>query len=189
MADHKRILVVDDDPQIRKLVVLSLEREGYRVDTAGSGDAMRNSLDSIVPDLVILDLGLPDVDGLTLAKEIRTGSDIPIIILTGKSDLVDRIVGLEVGADDYVTKPFNLRELVARVRSVLRRTYKYSTQNSSGRGRNTTAKFSGWKLDLTAYELTTPDGERIHLTNHEFGLLAIFVKNSNHVMSRDQLMN
>ena len=138
-------------------------------------------------DLVILDLMLPGEDGLTLARSLRSESGIGIIILTGRGETVDRIIGLEMGADDYLSKPFHLRELLARVKSVLRRVQ--SRISEAPAGTRTLARFAGWSLDLAGRELTSPGGEEVRLTTGEFDLLAAFVNNANQVLSRDRLLD
>lgn len=181
-----RILIVDDDERLRRVLSRYLAREGYSVREAADGDEMRSRLAGERPDLVILDLMLPDEDGLSLARELRAQSSIAIIMLTGKTDIIDRIVGLELGADDYITKPFDERELLARVRTVLRRTAKGigNEQNAAG----TSARFAGWQLDFVAHELTSPDGEQVHLTSSQFQLLASLVARPNRVMSREEIL-
>jgi two-component system, OmpR family, response regulator len=160
MPTGENILVVDDDERIRRLLTRYLGREGYLVREAGSVEEMRQCLAEALPSLLILDLMLPDGNGLTLAREIRARSDVPIIMLTGKSDTVDKVVGLEIGADDYVTKPFDQRELLARVRTVLRRAGTPSGLHAEGR-HITSARFAGWCLDLLAHELRAPSGEPV----------------------------
>jgi two-component system phosphate regulon response regulator OmpR len=187
MNDAQRILLVDDDPRLVRLLAQYLGREGYRVATAANGREMREQMADSQPDLVLLDLGLPGEDGLALTREIRVRSAIPIIILTGKAHTVDKVVGLELGADDYVTKPFDERELLARVRSVLRRAQAGGEASAPALGR--VAQFCGWQLDLTAQELTSPEGERVHLTSHEYQLLEAFVTRPHRVLSRDTLMD
>jgi DNA-binding response OmpR family regulator len=179
--------VVDDDVRICKLLNRYLAREGYKVSTAASGEQMRRVFDHDVPDLVILDLILPDEDGFTLARELRTWSDVGIIMLTGKTEQVDKIVGLEIGADDYLTKPFDERELLARVRSVLRR----APQTSRPRPEDdrSVAHFAGFTLNLAAHELISPIGDQVHLTNYEFQLLSALVLNANQVLDRDQILD
>jgi two-component system OmpR family response regulator len=137
-------------------------------------------------DLVILDLVLRGDDGLQLARELRSGSDIGIIMLTGRGETVDRIIGLEMGADDYLSKPFHLRELLARVRSVLRRGTTRGDRWARSRVR---MRFAGWSLDLASRELLSPTGEEVRLTTGEFELLAAFVNHANQVLSRDQLLD
>lgn len=182
------ILVVDDDPRIIRLVGQYLRQEDYQVETATNGREMRNRIAIHRPDLVILDLGMPGEDGLTLTREIRSSSDIPIIILTGKTHTVDKVVGLELGADDYITKPFDERELLARVRSVLRR-YRPLPVEAATPLNGAVACFADWKLDLTGHELTSPEGENVHLTSHEFLLLEAFITHPNRTLSRDTLMD
>jgi two-component system OmpR family response regulator len=182
--DH--ILIVDDHADIREMVQNYLEGEGFRVSAAHDGHSMRRIMAQGPVDLVLLDLILPGEDGLTLARNLRVGSDVGIIILTGRGETVDRIVGLEMGADDYLPKPFHLRELLARVKSVLRRA---SARVDSVQERPSSARFQGWQLDLTARELTSPRGEIVRLTTGEFDLLAAFVSNANQVLSRDRLLD
>jgi len=188
MIEAEHLLIVDDDIRICRMLGRYLEREGYRVSTAADGSAMWRRIDSDLPDLVILDLMLPGVDGITLARELRAKTDIGIIMLTGKDDTVDTIVGLEVGADDYVTKPFDNRELLARIHSVLRRMSDDANSNNAGFNNKDKVEFEGWHMDLNAYELVSPGGKKIKLTTQEFRLLAIFVQNAGHVLSRDQIL-
>jgi two-component system, OmpR family, torCAD operon response regulator TorR len=188
MPTGENILVVDDDERIRRLLTRYLGREGYLVREAGSVEEMRHCLAEALPSLVILDLMLPDGNGLTLAREIRARSDVPIIMLTGKSDTVDKVVGLEIGADDYVTKPFDQRELLARVRTVLRRAGTPSGLHAGGR-HITSARFAGWCLDLLAHELRAPSGESVYLTSTQFELLAALVKHPNRVLSREEILD
>jgi DNA-binding response OmpR family regulator len=186
MSDPDSILVVDDDPRILRLVSHYLRREGYSVHTATSAREAREQLSRLPPDLIILDIGLPGEDGFTFARDIRSQTNIPIIMLTGRSETVDKVVGLELGADDYITKPFEERELLARIRSLLRR-YQASPPASSKTGG--IARFADWRLDLTRHELFTATGENVYLTSHEFRLLQAFVLRPNRVLSRDQLMD
>lgn len=183
-ADH--IVIVDDQPEICELVYNYLSGEGYRVSTANDGPSMRRIMQQYEVDLVLLDIMLPGDDGLSLARQLRAQSDIGIIILTGRGETVDRIIGLEMGADDYLPKPFHLRELLARVKSVLRRA---SARSESTKPPPQSAMFNGWKLDLTSRELTAPSGEEVRLTTGEFDLLAAFVANANQVLSRDRLLD
>jgi len=186
MSDTDSILVVDDDPRILRLVGHYLQREGYSVRMVTSVDEAREQLCALPPSLVILDVGLPGEDGFTFAREIRSQSNIPIIMLTGRSETVDKVVGLELGADDYITKPFEERELLARIRSLLRR-YRVSPSASSKTGG--VARFADWRLDLTRHELFSSTGENVYLTSHEFRLLEMFVLHPHHVLSRDALMD
>ena len=182
------ILVVDDDQRLCDLLRRYLRGEGFRMLTALNGEQMRRHIEQGVPDLVILDLMLPGDDGLMLAKELRVHKELGIIILTAKGETVDRIVGLEVGADDYIAKPFDNRELLARIRSVLRRISLMAEVSEAGTGVKSVAYFSGWTLELGSHELVSPAGEHVHLTSNEFKLLAIFVKSSNRILNRDQLL-
>jgi len=185
MARAGSILVVDDDPRLCRLLARYLTAEGYSVRTAGTGRDMREMMALEEPRLVILDLMLPDDDGLTLAREIRARSDIGILMLTGKREPVDKIVGLELGADDYMTKPFDERELLARVRSILRRV---DPKDPHGQDEGSLLRFDGWTLDLAAYELTDPAGEPVELTAHEFELLAALASHAGRVLSRDAIL-
>ncbi|NLS08241.1 response regulator [Rhizobium sp. P32RR-XVIII] len=183
------LLVVDDDPRIRSMLKRYFEGEGFRVSEAENGTQLRQQLRDKI-DLILLDIGLPGEDGLTLAREIRASRQIAIIIVSGRADDVDRIVGLEIGADDYIAKPFNLREVLARVRSVLRRTQASvavrpaQTLNAAG-----ITRFDGWTLDHNRRELRTPAGKTITLTTGEFDLLAVFAKNPGRALTRDFLMD
>ncbi|HUB94402.1 MAG TPA: response regulator [Stellaceae bacterium] len=191
MEAREHILVVDDDPDICDLIREYLSGEGYRISTVNDGEAMRGLLERDPVALVILDLVLPGEDGLALARVLREHWDVGIIFLTGRGEIVDRIIGLEMGADDYLAKPFNLRELLARVRSVLRRVGQAGGAAGSGdHGGDgpVKARFAGWKLDLAARELLSPSGEQVRLTTGEFDLLVAFVRNANRVLSRDRLM-
>src|SRR5258705_5794591 len=188
MNDNGHILVVDDQREICDLVQEYLSGEGYRVSTAQDGGGMRKVMAQSPVDLVILDLMLPGEDGLTLARLLRQESSVGIIILTGRVETVDRIIGLEMGADDYLPKPFHLRELLARVKAVLRRA---STRNSEppGAPSRSRARFSGWNLDLSSRELFSPAGKEVRLTTGEFDLLAAFVNNANQVFTHDLLLD
>jgi DNA-binding response OmpR family regulator len=182
------ILIVDDDAKVRLLLRRCFEGEGYRVTEAASGADAVKLLGAGSFDLVTLDLTLPDVDGLTVGREIRARSEVPIIMVTGKGDTIDRVVGLEVGADDYIAKPFHLREVLARVRAVLRRT------GSRPGGSDATVKderltFEGWVLDVAKRELTSPAGGSCELTTSEFDLLKAFATHPKRVLSRDQIMD
>lgn len=193
MAKRSHILVVDDEADVRELLRNLLEPEGFTVSPAESGGRMRELLQTGDIDLVILDLGLPDEDGLTLTRELRRVSDMPVIILTGKGDEVDKVLGLELGADDYIVKPFPSRELLARVRAVLRRTETSQSKPGLGTGARRggalpIAEFLGWRLDTSARELHAPGGGLVHLTSVEFELLAALVRSPNIVLSRTHLL-
>ncbi len=186
-GDH--ILVVDDQKEICEVVQQYLSSEGYRVSVASDGPSMRKAFAQDPIDLVILDLMLPGEDGLTLARALREELSVGIIILTGRGETVDRIIGLEMGADDYLPKPFHLRELLARVKSVLRRvSARIGADEKQAPGR-LRARFAGWNLDLATRELVSPEGGEVRLTTGEFDLLAAFVNNANQVLSRDRLLD
>jgi two-component system, OmpR family, response regulator len=187
-ATTGHILVVDDQKEICEVVQQYLSSEGYRVSVANEGGGMRKVMAQGPVDLVILDLMLPGEDGLTLARELREESTVGIIILTGRGETVDRIIGLEMGADDYLPKPFHLRELLARVKSVLRRASSRA-QKEPPAGNRSRARFAGWHLDLATRELVSPEGGEVRLTTGEFDLLAAFVNNANQVLSRDRLLD
>lgn len=187
MADEQHhILVVDDDDQLRRMLRRCFEDEGYRVSEAVDQPGVTAALATGI-DLITLDLNLGGTDGLSIARHVRQGWDLPIIMITGKGDMIDRIVGLEIGADDYIAKPFHLREVLARVRSVLRR--------SGPRGQTTAPaaatriNFDGFVLDLARRELSGPDGAVIRTTSGEFDLLAILAQHPHRVLSRDQIMD
>jgi DNA-binding response OmpR family regulator len=175
------VLVVDDEPIVREVVVRYLEREGYRTLEAGHGDDARALLERQSPDLVVLDVMLPGADGLELCRWIRSRSELPVIMLTARGEEADRIVGLELGADDYVTKPFSPRELAARVRTVLRR-------SSAAGGPTERLAFGGLELDADTREVRR-DGAELKLTAKEFDLLWFLASHPRRVFSRDQLMS
>lgn len=182
------ILVVDDEADLRDTVCYLLTDAGYRATGAADGEAMRRCLIEHDVALIILDIGLGDESGLELALEVRKMSDVPIIMLTAKRAETDRVVGLELGADDYVTKPYSSAELVARVNSVLRRTRKSSNPSKKVAPKREIARFDGWELDLTARTLRSPDGRDVPLTAGEFDLLDAFVTHPDHVLSRAELL-
>jgi len=179
-----RVLVVDDDPAIREMLAEYLAEHGYAVAQAASGKEMRLELEREVPAAVLLDIGLPGEDGLTLARFVRERYDVAIIMVTGAGDVVDRVAGLEVGADDYIAKPFDPRELRARLKSVLRRVEKKDASAKPG------ARISIGRcvLDLKSRQLTDAKGNEVPLTAMEFDLLKAFIERPNQVLSRDQLL-
>lgn len=183
------LLVVDDDPRIRQMLIRYFEEEGYHVSAVADGRGMRDALQRNAIDIVLLDLILGGAeDGLMLAREVRARSDLPIIMLTGRDDVVDRIVGLEVGADDYIAKPFHLREVLARVRTVLRRHHPVPVQLVDGEGAEV-IRFNGWSLDPQERRLLSPEGTDVALTTGEFNILLVMAKHPGRVFSRDTLMN
>ncbi|MCB1694189.1 MAG: response regulator transcription factor [Pseudomonadales bacterium] len=173
---------MDDDTDIRRFLERYLGLEGFDVRTASDWRSTRTQFQHEEPDLVVLDLGLPDMSGFDIAARLRETSDTGIIMLTGSQDKVDKIVGLESGADDYVQKPFDERELLARIRSVLRR--RASLKAQSG-GSSRVASFSGYRLDMVACELRDGGGAPVHLTQGEYQLLALFVERVNSILTRD----
>ncbi len=184
--DHGHILVVDDDPQIRLLVARFLQRHGYQVTGAPDGRAMMEALAHSAIDLIVLDLMLPGRSGVELCRDVRSTSQVPIVMLTARGEESDRIAGLEGGADDYVTKPFSPRELLARIRAVLRRLR--APRNSVLTQPSGILSFDGWILDLRRRELQSPAGTLIDLSTGEFDLLVAFVEHANRVLSREALM-
>ena len=187
MSIPRHILVVDDDADLRQMIADYLGDYDLRVTGAPDGAAMREAMAREVVDLILLDLKLPSEDGMTLARELRETSSVPIVILTGRKDDVDRIMGLELGADDYLTKPFNLRELLARIRAILRRTQAHPVTYAEGRNPQA-LRFGTWELDLRSRRLTSNDGERVELTHAEFALLAAFLGAPERILSREQLL-
>jgi len=191
MSESGHILVVDDDADIRDVIHEYLNEEGFRVSLAADGTAMNHVLDQGPVDLVILDVRLPGEDGLTLAARLRQESQAGIIMLSRKDDLVDRVAGLEVGADDYVAKPFELRELLARVRSVLRRRSSdaVSANAEPVEGSAEKFRFSGYELDRNTRLVFGPDGEPIDLSAGEFDLLVTFLEHPKRALTRDQILD
>ena len=188
--DASHILVVDDDSRIRLMLTRYFEQEGYRISSATEGAAMRAHLTANRVDIVLLDIVMPGEDGLTLAREIRARSDVGIIMLTGRGEMLDRVVGLEVGADDYIAKPFHLREVLARVKSVLRRRKPFPEPAVWHQAQsNEMICFDGWILDIGRRQLVAPKGAEVPLTTGEFDLLAALAKHPGRVFSRDTLMD
>jgi len=188
MENAPHILVVDDDKEIRDLLGKFLEKHGCRVTTARDGREMRAALDDWKIDLVVLDLMLPGEDGLTLCRELRARSAVPIVMLTAMGEETDRIVGLEMGADDYLPKPFNPRELLARIKAVLRRA-EVRMERHDTTDVEQAVQFAGWKLDAGRRSLVSPQGVTVTLTAGEFDLLIAFVDHPRRVLSRDQLLD
>jgi two-component system OmpR family response regulator len=180
------ILVVDDDSAMRQLVAEYLGHNDFRVTGAAGGAELMESLRGGVVDLVLLDLRLHGEDGMTLLRQLRTASQIPVIILTGRAEEADRVMGLELGADDYLTKPFSPRELLARIRTVLRRMQ--VSHEAQGTRVCRAYRIPGWELNLRTRRLTASDGHEVTLSNGEFNLLAALLATANRVVSRDQLI-
>ncbi len=190
--DGARILVVDDDPEVRLLLRRCLERESYRISEAQNGEELFAEMNSQPVDLITLDLGLGGEDGLDLARRIRARRNVPIIMISGKGDTIDRVVGLELGADDYIAKPFHLREVLARVRAVLRRYEGTPAEIGSEAPIAETShcyRFAGWALDIERRELSRKEDGLCELTTAEFNLLEIFVQRTGRVLSRDNIMD
>ncbi len=188
MQGAPHILIVDDHREIRDLVSRALTKEGFRVATATDGRAMRKILADSRIDLVLLDLMLPGEDGLSLCRALRTESNIPVIMLTAKGEEVDRVIGLEMGADDYLPKPFGSRELIARIKAVLRRSQEPVARASTER-RAKRYCFDRWALDTGARELLREDGVTVPLSTGEYDLLVALVERPQRVLNRDQLLD
>ena len=187
MERQQHILVVDDDPEIRELLQEYLTRNGYRTSAVGEGRGMWRALESGHVDLIVLDMMLPGDDGLELCRNLRVSSRIPVIMLTARGDDLDRILGLEMGADDYLPKPFNPRELLARIRVVLRRTSSLAWDDGNAGGK--AVCFSGWKLDPVGRHLLSPEGVVVPLSGAEYRLLQVLLAHPNRILSRDQLLD
>jgi two-component system OmpR family response regulator len=188
MQGAPHILIVDDHREIRDLVSRALTKEGFRVSVAADGRAMRKVLADAHIDLILLDLMLPGEDGLSLCRSVRAQSRVPIIMLTAKGDVLVRVIGLEMGADDYLPKPFGSRELVARIRAVLRRTQETASASKPGE-QPQQYRFERWRLDIGRRELLRDDGVTISLSTGEYDLLLAFVERPQRVLSRDQLLD
>jgi len=180
------VLIVDDDETVRRLVDDYLVQNDFRVSGASRGAELMGALGAQVIDLVLLDLRLSGEDGMQLLRRVRAHSQIPVIILTGRTEEADRVMGLELGADDYLTKPFSPRELLARIRTVLRRTH--AGQEVHGAPVCRAYRIPGWELNLRTRRLTAADGREVALSNGEFNLLAALLATANRVVSRDQLI-
>jgi len=188
MSGDPHILIVDDHREIRDLVSRALSKDGFRVSTAADGRAMRKVLADSRIDLILLDLMLPGEDGLALCRAVRAESNIPIIMLTAKGEEVDRVIGLEMGADDYLPKPFGSRELIARIRAVLRRSAGKDTAVSPD-NRPKRYRFDRWQLDTGSRDLLRDDGVAVPLSTGEYDLLIALVERPQRVLNRDQLLD
>ncbi len=188
ITDNRLILVCDDEPHLREMVAEYLIERGYGILEASSASDMNSLLESRTPDLIVLDINMPGTDGLTALRELRSSSEIPVIMLTAASEVIDRVIGLEMGADDYVGKPVDLRELEARIKATLRRqnlVHAEIEQKDKVRG---TVVFGPCRLDLDGARLFDKGGDEIPLTAMEFSLLRVFVENRGRVLNRDQLL-
>jgi len=183
-ADH--ILVVDDDPEIRRLLTQYLEKNGYRVTAVAEGGGMWMTLERTRIDLIVLDLMLPGVDGLELCRDLRSRSKVPVIMLTARGDEMDRVLGLEMGADDYLAKPFSARELLARIKVVLRRVRDLPSDPLAEDPER--LAFNGWTLDTRTQHLISPDGLVVPLSQAEIRLLQTLLRHPNRALTRDQLL-
>jgi len=192
-TDPVHILIVDDEAEVRALLRSGLEPEGFAVSEASDGASLMAHLDTEPVDLVTLDVRLSGEDGFTLAREVRTKHNVPIVMISGKGDMIDRVVGLELGADDYIAKPFHMREVLARIRAVLRRyagpTVEPGKAAEPTEERSPRYTFDGWTLDPGRRELKTPEGALCELTTAEFNLLTVLVERPSRVLSRDELMD
>ncbi len=186
MNDSSHILIVDDDREIRELLARVLKRHGFRVTTVSNGQEMLAALEDWKIDLIVLDLMLPGEDGLKLCRDLRVKSKVPVIMLTALGEDSDRILGLEIGADDYLTKPCNPRELLARIRAVLRRTYDVGSVEIE---QDSIIEFDGWRLDLKRQSLRSSEAEPVELTTGEYKLLVALASHPGRVLTRYQLMD
>src|SRR5580704_7211417 len=198
MTDAARVIVVDDEPDLRSMIAEYLGKQGFAVRAAGGGRELDAHLAADFADLLILDVNMPGEDGFAIARRMRAKSAVPIMMLTAADDIVDRVVGLEIGADDYLTKPFDLRELLARVRALLRRIARPVVANPAVEAAEPPApqadsgskvRFGHLLLDLDAHRLVQSDGTELALTTTEFNLLAAFARHPNRVLSREQLLD
>ncbi|MCD8548842.1 MAG: response regulator transcription factor [Aeromonadaceae bacterium] len=183
MTKGKQILIVDDDQEIRELLQEYMARAGFDVITAADGRAMYGQLEQHQPDLIILDVMMPGDDGFSLCQQIRRSSQVPIIMLTAASDEADRVIGLELGADDYIAKPFSPRELMARIKALLRRAEFRQPIKESGRR----IRFADWSLDTLSQQLVNDDGSQMDLTGSDFILLSLFLQHPGQVLDRDTI--
>jgi len=181
------IAVVDDEADITQLLAGYLQGQGFRVTQLHSGAALMSLMATDAPNLVLLDLGLPGEDGFVIARQLREHWQCGLVIVTGRGEAIDKVVGLEVGADDYVTKPFDLRELLARIKAVLRRLSPAAAAPATT-GAAERHRFAGWLLDTAARRLSDQDGREVALTSGEFELLCVFIDNAGRVLSRDFLL-
>jgi two-component system, OmpR family, response regulator len=188
VASNGYVLIVEDDPGVREMVAGYLGGQGYDVRQAQSGDDMREAIERNLPDVVLLDVGLPGEDGFTLARYLREHYDVGIIMVTAADAVADRVVGLEVGADDYVTKPFDLRELLARLKSVMRRIHARAVPQGAAVPVSQRVPIGRCVLDMAARCLLDAEGREVPITSMEFDLLKVFCEHPNKVLTRDQIL-
>jgi DNA-binding response OmpR family regulator len=184
---NANILILEDDPDIARLICGSLAEYGFRCEHVGTGRALLDRAQRATPDLCVIDLGLPDMDGMQVVRELQEGNPCAVLILTGRNDVTDRVLGLELGADDYIVKPFEPRELVARVRSILRRYQRAAPAEPANVERNL-ARFGEWRFDKGRHALVSPGQREINLSAAEAGLLLTLLERPNRILSREQLL-
>ena len=189
MSDLPTILICDDEPMLREMVGDYLSGRGYRIEQAENPPAMRAKLEESLPDLIILDINMPGEDGLTALRTLRTDLDTPVIMLTAADEIVDRVIGLEMGADDYLGKPVDLRELEARIKAALRRRMQPEDAADKKPQSENSVPFGNCTLDVDAAKLFDAQGSEIYITSMEFNLLRVFSENRGRVLNRDQLLN
>ena len=189
MTDLQTILICDDEPVLREMVRDYLSGRGYKIEEAENPVAMRAKLETALPDLIILDINMPGEDGLTALRTLRMDLDTPVIMLTAADEVVDRVIGLEMGADDYLGKPVDLRELEARIKVALRRRTQADGAAEKQPAKANSIPFGNCSLDLDAAKLFDQDGTEIYITSMEFNLLRVFTENRGRVLNRDQLLN
>ncbi|MEM7719397.1 MAG: response regulator [Pseudomonadota bacterium] len=186
--DQPTLLVCDDETDLREMLQEYLQKRGYKVRLAGNAEELRSEIEDVAPDLVILDINMPGEDGLTVLRRLRTESDMPVVMLTAAGETIDKIVGLEMGADDYLGKPVDLRELEARIKAVLRRRSAPVETAAHLSNSGQIVQFGAFALDLAAAKLTDADGADVPLTAMEFRLLKLFAENQSRVLNRDQIL-
>ncbi len=187
-SDQPTILVCDDETDLREMLQEYLQKRGYQVTLAGDAEGLRASIETTAPDLVILDINMPGEDGLSALRRLRTESDIPVVMLTAAGETIDKIVGLEMGADDYLGKPVDLRELEARIKAVMRRRSGPPEEAGAKSVNGQFVQFGDFRLDLEAAKLTDADDQDVPLTAMEFRLLKLFAENRSRVLNRDQIL-
>ncbi len=187
MTTSAHILICDDEPDVREMLEEYLSKRGFSTTAVADSNALRAALSEAVIDLVLLDINMPGEDGLTTLRTLRSTDQVPVVMLTAAGEVIDKIVGLEMGADDYLAKPVDLRELEARIKAVLRRKSEPEQKQTSGDAPKTAA-FGSFTLDLTAAKLLAADGEELALTAMEFNLLSLFARNKGRVLNRDQIL-